>query len=107
MEPSEPRYTLVMVVAQHGPNAGKPFFGFVNVTPTWAEYDAKFHHTVARVVVREQGCAPDSMVVCDLEDLPEFLGRAIATSGPNQRVTLPAFHAEPRHYAQARREAES
>ncbi len=74
MEPMPHQYTTVFAIAQHGPHEGKPFFGFVPaIKTTQAEYEAKLHYEIARAVVVEQGCAPDPMVFCVLDDVPEFL----------------------------------
>jgi hypothetical protein len=105
----EHRYTTVMVVAQHGPHDlenGKPVFGMVNLKTTWAEYEASFHHQVARAVLIEFGCAPTLIVCCDQEDMPIVLKHGIARVGFGSDSaafgTLHIFNAEPRHYDQAR-----
>src|SRR5437016_587321 len=65
METFEHRYSTILVIAQHGPNEGKPFFGFVNLKTTWAEWEAKLHHQVAQLAAIDQGCATEPIVCCD------------------------------------------
>lgn len=103
MERFEHRYPIVLIIAQHGPNDGKPFFGFVNLKTTWAEWEAKLHHQVARFVAIDQGCAPASIVCCDLEDLPDFIKYGLVNNLTAEKVEPFSFDVEPRHYDQARR----
>jgi len=74
MQQPENRYTGVMVIAQHGPENGKPAFGFIPaIKTTYPEHEAGFHYQVVREVMIEQGCAEESMVFCDIDDLPEYI----------------------------------
>lgn len=95
------RYSTVMVIAQDGPKDAKPFFGFIpSIVTTWAEYEARLHHAVAREVMVEEGCGPELIVVCDIDDWPDFIGvgaLSLARAGK-----APSFEAKPHHYEQAR-----
>lgn len=103
METSEHLYNGFLVIAQHGPNDGKPFFGFITVKMTAAEYAAKLHYKVAQVIAVEQGCTPTPIVCCNISDLPEFIGRGLMDVRKNTGILAAlAFDVEPRHYEQAR-----
>lgn len=100
------RWTFtVLVAAQQGPGDGKPFFAMVNVKVLWEEYEAKFHHQVARMVLIEQGCSPSPMACCDLDDLPDAIKQGMARVAPS--LMLPVFAAEPHHYDLARQQSQS
>src|SRR6266496_4381028 len=102
MEPTMTHlYTTIFEIAQHGPQDGKPFFGFViGIKTTQAEYAAKLHYKVAQAVLVEQGCAPEPMVFCPLDDVPDFLGKGFMAI--RNKAELPTFDAAPHHYEQAR-----
>jgi hypothetical protein len=102
METFEHRYSTVLVMARQGTKDGKPFFGFVNLKTTWAEWEAKLHYQVAQLAAIDQGCAPEPIVCCDLEDLPEFMQRGLGSIQPNEQSQLLAFEVLPRHYERAR-----
>lgn len=102
METFEHRYSTVFFMAQHGPNNGSPFFGFVNVKTTWAEWESKLHYRVAQLVAIEQGAAPEPIVCCDTEDMPALFKQGIAALGSSEPLKGYVFDVEPRHYEQAR-----
>jgi hypothetical protein len=106
METFEHRYSTVFFMAQHGPNNGSPFFGFVNLKTTWAEWEAKLHYQVARLVALNQGAA-EPIVCCDTEDMPAFFKQGIAALDSSEKLKGFVFDVEPRHYDQARQLADT